>query len=283
MKYAVVHGGAAHRDEILAVGLAIYADVITLSTRVIRRDPTPEELEDPKVLILDVGERHDLQRMCFDHHHLPRGTRECALSLLARHLRVKGREPMTYHELWEDRPWYRFTVGLDSLGPFAMAKELGLESLPPELNSPFEWIIIDAAENSKEFDELVKMMAFQVIGGRVEDALKLHDKLAWLKQNAEIQEVDGVKVLLVESDDVFGVNDYRASLLEDGVEVAISISHDDRGPGLCLYRFADHPRVDFSKVEGDEAVLFAHKGGFIVKTHQRNMDTARDLIRRSLI
>jgi len=235
--------------------------------------------------VLDVGERHDPSRMCFDHHQLPRGERECALSLLARHLRVKGREPLTFHELWSDRPWYNFTVGLDSLGPFAMAKELGLENgLPPELNSPFEWVIIDAAGNSTEFDELVKMVAFQVVGGRVEDALKLRDRLAWLKQNAEIQEIDGVKVLLVESDDTFGLNEHRSSLLADhATEVAISVTHDDRGPGLCLYRFADHPRVDFSKVEGDKEVLFAHKGGFIAKTHQRNMDTARDLIRRSLI
>jgi len=283
MKYAVTHKGKAHRDEVLAVGLALYAGVITLTTKVFRRDPTPEELEDPEVLVLDVGERHDPGRQCFDHHQLPRGTRDCALSLLASHLQVKGREPLTFHELWSDRPWYRFTVGLDSLGPFVVAKELGLEELPPELNSPFELTILDAAENSSEFDEVVKLMAFQTIGGRVEDALKMRDRLTWLQQNAELLVINGVNILLIGADDTFGVNEYRSRLLAEGVEIAASVSHDDRGTGFALYRFADHPRVDFSRIEGDTGVLFAHKGGFIAKTHGRNLDDARRLLAASII
>jgi hypothetical protein len=286
MKYAVVHAGKAHRDEVLAVGLAIYAGLITLTTKVVRRDPTAEEIEDPKVLVLDVGERHDPVRMCFDHHGraLPEGSKDCALSLLARHLKVKGREPLTFHELWVDRPWYQFTVGMDVSGPYAMAKEYGADKLPP--GSPFEWTILDAVRNSKEFDEVVKLAAFQTIGGRVEDALKLRDRPAWLQQNTKVEEINGVNIIILESDDITGLEDHRDLLMErDGLEIAVSVTHDDpdRGDGLALYRFADHPRVNFSKVDGDPEVLFAHQAGFIAKTFKRDLDIARDLIRRSLV
>ena len=45
----------------------------------------------------------------------------------------------------------------------------------------------------------------------------------------------------------------------------ITITQDDRGDGLCLFRRNDDPRVDFSRIEGEKGVVFAHKGGFVAK------------------
>jgi hypothetical protein len=284
IKYAIVHTGQAHRDEILAVGLAIYVGLIGLGTRVLRRDPTEEELDNPQVLVLDVGGRKQPHLHNYDHHQLPRGTEECALSLLARDFPVPGLAPgFTFNDLFADRPWYRATVKIDALGPFAMAKDLGLDKLPPELHSPFEMAIIEAAGNSAELDSLVKIAAFQAIGDRVATALALRERAQVLRTTAEIADVDGVKVLFVPDTDNMGVQDFRDAESQDlGEPIAVCVSHDDRGAGLSLYRFADDPRVDFSKLDGREDIGFAHASGFIAKTKSRD-DDWRQLVRLSLV
>lgn len=53
--------------------------------------------------------------------------------------------------------------------------------------------------------------------------------------------------------------------LKDREDVAITITRDDRGDGYSLFRRNDRPRVDFSRIEGLEGVVFAHKGGFVAK------------------
>ncbi len=55
------------------------------------------------------------------------------------------------------------------------------------------------------------------------------------------------------------------------------------GKGWSLYRFNDHPAVDFSVLEGDPAILFAHKGGFIAKTSARlHIDEVLSLVERAI-
>jgi len=49
----------------------------------------------------------------------------------------------------------------------------------------------------------------------------------------------------------------------------ISVSYDGRGEGWRLARLNKATGVDFSKLEGDERIKFAHKTGFIAKTKQR--------------
>jgi hypothetical protein len=48
-------------------------------------------------------------------------------------------------------------------------------------------------------------------------------------------------------------------------DVDVVVSRDDRGTGLTLFRRGNSPKVDFSKLEGRDHVVFAHKGGFIAK------------------
>ena len=52
----------------------------------------------------------------------------------------------------------------------------------------------------------------------------------------------------------------------EGKVAAASVSYDIRDGGLFLYRYDDHPAVDFKRIEDDERILFAHSSGFIAKT-----------------
>ena len=88
IKYVVIHKGDAHRDEFLALGIALHSGLIDKDTPTYREDLTPVDLKDPRILVLDVGREHSPIHNNFDHHQLDRGTLECAMSLIAKKMLV---------------------------------------------------------------------------------------------------------------------------------------------------------------------------------------------------
>lgn len=65
-KYIVTHGGRFHADDVFAV--ATLRLLLGAAIPVFRRDPTPEEMDDSQVIVLDVGGRFDVATSCYDHH-----------------------------------------------------------------------------------------------------------------------------------------------------------------------------------------------------------------------
>ena len=59
-------------------------------------------------------------------------------------------------------------------------------------------------------------------------------------------------------------NSIRAQALDK--EIAPIVYPDRRGPGYGIGRFEDHPKLDFSRVEAETNVHFAHKSGFMCKS-----------------
>jgi hypothetical protein len=94
----------------------------------------------------------------------------------------------------------------------------------------------------------------------------MRDAVQFLEAKAVLMPVRDFYIVMVPSAEVVGIEEYRASREED---IAVSVLYDDRGEGLTLFRFDDDPRIDFSKLDGHERILFAHKGGFIAKTLKR--------------
>jgi hypothetical protein len=257
-KYIITHPGQAHRDEFLSIAIAFQA---IGPLQVYRREPTEEELEDPNILVLDVGGRHEPRKMNFDHHQRGRSeTPECALSLFARFLGLE--------EVLEFRKWYRPTILMDVLGPFATAKELGLPRFPFELSGPIEGQIIEEFEKAEviEVGSLMSNLLCMIGDGMVTAAREYAAKVAVLSEMVKVVEIHGLNALVFETSDTEGTQDLRDKKYPDA---AVALSWDDRGAGWSLYRFNDHPRVDFSVLEGDPVVAFAHKGGFIAKTRER--------------
>jgi hypothetical protein len=80
-------------------------------------------------------------------------------------------------------------------------------------------------------------------------------------------------------DPVFALSAYVDEVHPNAV---VTVTNDDRGDGLCLFRLNDSPKIDFSLIENDERVLFAHKNGFVAKTHEKISDEeVIDLIEKS--
>ena len=73
----VTHNGQAHFDEFLAISLIIARHEDT-HFHIERRDPKVEELENPEIWVIDIGDRFEPPLKNFDHHQdLEVLTRHC--------------------------------------------------------------------------------------------------------------------------------------------------------------------------------------------------------------
>lgn len=281
----IVHPGKAHRDEFLACGLAVAAGLVDpLQVTVARKDPTMEELRDPRTLVLDVGLRHDPDTRCFDHHQHGYAD-DCALSLLAKGLQYTGSS--TYHDLLNEQDWYKATILMDTRGPAGTAEVLGLEKFPFELGSPIEEMLLVQFENAP-----TGMLT--LIGGIVKRLITAaHTRRVAYEMLDEQHKVGTIDV----ANDAGGttklfylhVPNYDKNpqyitqwATSKHYQFAFSVTPDDRGAGWALYRFDNHPNLDFAKIDGHPLVLFAHSGGFIAKTHNKvGLDDVLSLVQNS--
>ena len=289
----ITHAGKAHPDDLMACSTAIAHPRIWndfTNIEIERRDPTDAELEDHSVVVLDVGERYEPTNGNFDHHQLPRGSKDSAMTLLAANLEmpngasiaeyVPGDEEFPVDSMasfLEDVfPWFRRRAELDSCGPFATAKSAGVDwNVVESFLGPFEDIVLSEFEKdpitvaSKLADVIIrKWEAFS----KVLAARKI-DHPWW-------------------SDGEFAIVDFTAADPAKTEEVSdamtadingVAIFHDNRGDGLTLLRLKDDPRIDFTKVKNDEEVAFCHNGGFIVKTKSKDLEKAWRLIESAYI
>jgi hypothetical protein len=275
----VTHPGQAHADDVLS--LACLLAVLGIQVPIFRRDPTEAELSDPAVLCIDVGGEHDTALGNYDHHQMERSNTKCALKLLVEDVETFPElQPLALME------WVDDVSFLDTQGPFAAAKKL--ECSPGAvftLSSRVEFAVKKLVEKYSGEPPLSEDLAFMLCEmGHVliEEAGAFQASYKMIK-DCPVKQVAGVNVLFIDSDDVKAANKVRSDLLAEGTEVAISVCHDDRGEGWTLYRFADHPKVDFAKIKDHEAVLFSHPGGFIAKTETRvGLAVLGDLIKLSI-
>jgi hypothetical protein len=261
MSTIVTHPGSAHRDEFMACCLAIAAGKCG---RIERRDSTDEDLNDPNVIVLDQGGRHEPALMNFDHHQLPRDAAPtCSITLILPYL---GIDVEKARSIWG---WLEFSELLDSKGPFATAEKLG--STPDALFagvSPIETTVLRWFEELELIGIRGPLYALMHrIGKEKLDYLnKVTERIEHLRENAKVVEVGGLRFVdgtcIDRADNpVLGLEMFAEEL----GDIAGTITQDDRGEGLSLFRRNDHPAVDFSRLEGRDGVVFAHKGGFVAK------------------
>ena len=313
----ITHTGKAHLDDFVSCALAIVNAVwrrmefgkhsdhpITLSaaiaetvqdTVIYRRDPTVEELEDKDVLVLDVGRQYDPNKGNFDHHQLPKGSKDSAMTLFAANIGLpngsfdgsvyKPGNPFPTDSLAEFMettfPWFRTRAEVDSCGPFATAKAKGVKwGTVSSFLGPFEDMILGQFE-----EERIPMNRIMLIDQLATMILCKHE--SWEKVLPCVN-YDRPRW----GDRDFTIADFTAAYPEY-VEVCsdmitkyvhgVAIFHDNRGDGLTLRRLHDDPRIDFTMVKDDPEVAFCHNGGFIVKTKSKNLKKAWRLIEDAYI
>ena len=74
-----------------------------------------------------------------------------------------------------------------------------------------------------------------------------------------------------------GIGRYLESIGKDRDVVAL-VYPDRRGGGYGLSRYNDNPAFDFTRIEGEPDVHFAHARGFVAKTSAAEVRRLRELL-----
>jgi hypothetical protein len=264
----ITHPGGAHKDDFLACAVLLFQHQVSI----FRREPLESDLLDSSIAVLDVGGEHAPERLVFDHHQFPRDhVPTCALSLVLQYLGI-------YEDAREFCPWLEVAEWFDCRGPKDTAKWLDMDrETLAKLNSPLDITLLKnfAAQTEHHPGEPIWEVMRMIGRDLVEFITNLRSKLNEVSKFTEVwnlkKEKNEFKVLFLPrisslpegASDVLGYQ-VRALGLEE--EIIAILSPDSRGQGYGMRRYNDDARMDFSKVEGEEDVHFAHARGFIAKT-----------------
>jgi len=234
--------------------------------------------------VVDIGGVHDAARMDFDHHHFPREhAPTCALSLVLDHLGL-------YQDALRFCDWLETAEYFDSRGPKRTAEWLGVPRRAiSQLNSPVDLTLLRRFAQKSELQAGDTLYEFMRLVG--EDLLEylcvVRERLDFVAQHAERwsiaageQRIEAIFLPrtepLADEPSVAVENFIRAQGLEQ--EITAIVYPDRRGAGYGIGRFEDHPSLDFSRLEGEADVHFAHKSGFMCKTSATDPDRLKALV-----
>jgi hypothetical protein len=281
----LTHPGGAHTDEFLACSVLLTLHPVAI----VRREPTPAELADASVCIVDVGHRHEPSLNNFDHHQLPKDhPPTCSLSLVLQHLGI-------YEDARQFCDWLETAEWFDTRGPIDTAKWLGTTpDVLARLNSPITSTLLKRfalAKRVEPAEPLWEMM--RLIGADIVDYVNsLRARLAFLAEHAQFWTLElagrPAQILFLPRTDPlpeepsFGLDRFiRSRGLEDQI-IAI-VSPDRRSSGYGLERYRDNPRLDFTRLTGQPGVHFAHARGFVAKTTLTALSDLQSLLHRAAI
>jgi hypothetical protein len=279
MKYIVTHPGGSHKDDFLASSLMIAETGIPIY----RRDPTEQELKDPEVCVIDIGHEHDSELLNFDHHqfdvdHPP----VCALTLVLQHLGI-------YKDARAFCPWLETAEWLDSRGVRNTAKWLNTDPfVVAQLSSPIDGAVLRffSQETSLEPDHPIWQLMEQIGTSLLDYVRGLRKNLNLLGDHVEAWKVGDLTVYYLPreaglADDVTSALDMYIRQQEE--IISAKVYPDRRSAGYGLSRFDDDLRFDFTKVEAEADVHFAHRQGFIAKTTATDPARLKELLGQSKV
>ena len=281
----LTHPGSSHKDEFLACCLL----VATHDAPITRREPKPEDLQNPELAVVDVGGEHHPQMGNFDHHQFPRDhPPTCSLSLVLMDMGL-------YEDAREYCDWLEVAEWFDTRGPQETAAWLGVErELLAKLNSTIDLTLLRRFAGMSEIcpgEPMWEVMRW--IGSDLIGYLKsLREKLNEIGKVIEIGELgegeQSFRILFLPrsehlSDDASAGLARFAAGLPEGQKVVGMVYPDRRGAGFALSRFNDYLGLDFTRVEGEQDVHFAHARGFVAKTSATDYGRLGELLVKSRV
>jgi hypothetical protein len=285
IKSILTHPGGAHKDEFLACAVLLSQN----TTPIFRREPTEADLADPSIAVLDVGGEHVPERNNFDHHQFPREmVPTCSLSLVLQQLGL-------YEDAREFCSWLEVAEWFDCRGPVDTAKWLEMDrDTLGKLNSPLDITLLRRFASQVEHQpgepiwEIMRMIGEDLVNY----ITSLRARLDFVAEHAEVWTLGSgdteFKALFMPRTDPLpdeassGLGYHVEHLgLED--DVLALIYPDGRGEGYGMRRFNDDPRMDFSPLEAEADVHFAHARGFIAKTSSADIERLKVLVSAAYI
>ncbi len=256
----ITHPGSAHLDDFLSCCLVIHksGDIEEIH----RREPNHEEINDPSIWTLDVGDKFDPDMKCYDHHQIVMD--DCTLSLLLKDW-----------ELWEKaikvHDWLEIAVANDTKGPKEVTRRLNISyTALRQLDSFIERTILVLFEKSKVIRKGNALFSLMRIIGKkffmlIDEYFKIRKEI---EDKIEFKKIKEVPVIFCYKNIKFSsmlvriLNEKKREILK-GERGGILVYPNNRPPGsIALRRHDDDNRVDFTRISKHEKVLFAHLHGF---------------------
>ena len=283
----VTHPGGAHKDDFLACCLLAHLHGVPIQ----RREPNEEDLANAETCVVDVGGVHDAELNNFDHHQFARDAPPlCALSLVLQNMGL-------YKDALTFCAWLRPAEWLDTLGPNETAKLMGIPRAAfSDLNSPIDITLLNRFANHTELapDNAIYQVMCMVGEDIVNYIRSLRQRLDFLKRHCQwwtIEPDSGsnpIVALYLEQNEViakdpsFGLRTFIAEEEKEN-DVHALIYPDRRGSGYGLTRYEDCPRLNFSKIENQNDVRFAHKRGFVAKVEATDPVRLKELLKLAVV
>lgn len=281
----VTHPGGAHKDDFLACSLLAHLHGVPIQ----RREPNDDDLANVATCVVDVGGVHDAELNNFDHHQFPRDAPPlCALSLVLQDMGL-------YEDALTFCAWLRPAEWLDTLGPNETAKLMEIPRQAfSDLNSPIDITLLNRFANCTELtpDNVIYQVMCMVGEDIVNYVRSLRQRLDFLKQHCQwwTIETDGapIQALFLEQSDTiaddpsFGLYAFIAEQQKED-HVHALVYPDRRGSGYGLTRYEDCARLNFSKIENQDDVRFAHKRGFVAKVEATDPARLKELVGMAVV
>lgn len=285
MQLIVTHPGGAHKDDFLACCLLAHLHGVPIQ----RRDPTQQDLADPATCVVDIGGVHDPALNNFDHHQFPRDAPPlCALSLVLKDIGL-------YEDALSFCAWLRPAEWLDTLGPNKAAKLIGIpRAALGALNSPVDMTLLKRFAIFEQLNpESPIYQVMSMVGEDIVSYLRtLRERLNYLKQHAQYWTIETsgepLQALYLEKSDTiagdpsFGIYAFIDSEGKKS-DIQALIYPDRRGEGYGLTRHDDSPRLNFSQIENQDDVRFAHKQGFVAKVSATDPSRLKELLKLAVV
>ena len=281
----LTHPGSSHKDEFLACCVLIHHHRVP----VVRREPTDVDVADLRTCVVDVGGEHNPDRKNFDHHQFPREHPPlCALSLVLQDLDL-------YENARAFCDWLEPAEWLDSRGPVEAAKWMNIErKVLSQLISPIDITLLRRFAQASELTE--KDVLWQVMSMVGEDLVEylqtLSDRLVFLEKHAEWWTIesgdDSFEVVYLPRTDPLpkepsmALPRYISKQGKDQSVIAM-VYPDSRGDGYGLSRHNDNKCMDFTNLESEDDVHFAHARGFVSKTSATEPERLKQLLAAAFV
>jgi hypothetical protein len=215
---------------------------------------------------VDVGGRHEPERLNFDHHQFPKDAEPvCALTLVLRWMEAED----TARLLW---PWLEGLEWLDSRGPAATAARFtpgttARDGLLRMAAPAEEWMLRQFEQGNLAPVKGVGDLLLNELRAIEERFQVLDARAVWLELKG-LEMLDTRNAIAGDQRPDFGVEAwYRRA----GRMPAVIVAHSPREPGtINLVRVNDHPRVDFRRLAGQPGVLWTHANGFLANVQPEN-------------
>ena len=260
MTIIITHPGSAHLDDFLSTCLVIYraGDI----EEVHRREPTQEEINDPSIWKLDVGDKHEPDLNCYDHHQY--AMNDCTLSLLLKEWGLLDKALKVH-------TWLKIVIANDVKGSREVTRILNVSYTALErLDSYVERTVLEIFQKKEKFKKGTALFSLMKIIGQkffwqIDEYFTLREEL---EGKIEFLRIKNVPIVSCYKDIKFSrmlirlLNEKKREVFQDE-KGGIAIYPNNRPPGtIALSRYHDDKRIDFTRISKYEKVKFAHPQGF---------------------